>query len=78
MKNKEKDSRDKGQQPAKKTFIVGENESLDACLERMKKEGYRPVMRASRPIFREGKSGPEVIGRYCIIEGRLNVTKGEQ
>jgi hypothetical protein len=66
------------QRPAKKTFVVEDQESIDQVLDRMKAEGYRPVMRVERPVFREGKSGPEVIGRHCIIEGRLIVTKGEQ
>jgi hypothetical protein len=66
------------QKPAKKTFVVEDHESLDEVLDRMKAEGYRPVMRVERPVFREGKNGPEVIGRRCIIEGRLDITKGEQ
>ncbi|TGA96644.1 NETI motif-containing protein [Sporolactobacillus shoreae] len=79
MKKGKKSSKDnQARQSAKKAFIVGENETIDACLDRMKKEGYQPIMRTSRPIFREGKSGPEVIGRHCVIEGRLSVAKGEQ
>ncbi|MCI1858075.1 MAG: NETI motif-containing protein [Sporolactobacillus sp.] len=64
--------------PMKKVFIVGENETIDECLERMKKEGYDPSMRVERPIFREGKDGPEIIGRRRVIEGLLRTTKGEQ
>lgn len=62
----------------KKKFVVGERETLDNCLERMKREGYEPLTRIERPIFREEKSGPVCIGRECILEGRLNKPKGEQ
>lgn len=79
MKKHQKAKGDRSRQkPAKKTFVVRDGESIDQVLGQMKAEGYRPVMRVERPVFREGKHGPEVIGRECIIEGRVNVTKGEQ
>ena len=34
-------------------FEVGENESIDECLERMKKDGYMPMGRREEPVFQE-------------------------
>lgn len=77
-KRNNRSNEEKERHPHKKIFIVNEGETVDDCLARMKKEGYDPVMRTQRPIFREGASGPEVAGRYCVIEGRLRPPKGEQ
>lgn len=56
-------------------FRVEENESIDACLERMKKEGYMPVRRMEEPIFQEvvsnGVKDVEPCGRIIIFEGKL-------
>ncbi|MFQ3544267.1 NETI motif-containing protein [Halobacillus rhizosphaerae] len=56
----------------KKRFEVGEKESIDQCLERMKKEGYVPVRRAEEPIFREvetnGEKTLEPIGRTIVFQ----------
>lgn len=40
---------------SKKTvwFQVEEHETMEACLERMKKEGYMPVGRKEEPLFEE-------------------------
>ncbi|WP_037582159.1 NETI motif-containing protein [Sporolactobacillus terrae] len=65
-KRKEKQS----DQPLKKKFIVGDHETLTQCLERMKREGYAPVRRTEKPIFRETSKGPACIGSQCILEGR--------
>ncbi|UAK18000.1 NETI motif-containing protein [Sporolactobacillus terrae] len=54
----------------KKQFTVGDHESLAQCLDRMKREGYLPVRRIEKPVFRETPSGPECIGRQCILEGK--------
>ncbi|RYL93384.1 NETI motif-containing protein [Sporolactobacillus sp. THM7-4] len=79
MKNsKKRTASNKDARPLKKTFTVGENETIDSCIERMRKEGYTPVKRVERPIFREGKTGPECIGSHCVLEGRLNKAKSEQ
>jgi hypothetical protein len=37
----------------KKKFEVGENETIEQVLERMKIEGYLPVRRIETPIFEE-------------------------
>ncbi|WP_370646126.1 NETI motif-containing protein [Sporolactobacillus sp. STSJ-5] len=62
----------------KKQFTVGEDETINQCLERMKAEGYAPIRRTERPIFRETESGPECIGRQCVFDGKLISSKGEQ
>ncbi|CEG25399.1 NETI motif-containing protein [Bacillus sp. B-jedd] len=51
-------------------FEVMDNESIDECLERMKKEGYTPVRRIEKPIFKE--EGTEIIpvGRQIIFEAK--------
>jgi len=58
----------------KKMYEVGENESIDECLNRMKKEGYAPVRRMEKPIFKEvEKNGTveyEPAGRKIIFEAR--------
>ncbi len=57
---------------SKKRFEVGENESIDQCLERIKQEGYFPVRRAEEPIFREvesdGEKTLEPIGRTIVFQ----------
>jgi hypothetical protein len=59
----------------KKMYEVGENESIDDCLNRMKKEGYAPVRRMEKPIFKEvkkdGSMDYEPAGRQIIFEARL-------
>lgn len=35
----------------KRRFKVEEHETVDECLLRMKKEGYRPVRRIEKPLF---------------------------
>jgi hypothetical protein len=58
----------------KRMYEVGENESIDDCLNRMKKDGYAPVRRMEKPIFKEvEKSGAvdyEPAGRQIIFEAR--------
>ncbi|MBB2479974.1 NETI motif-containing protein [Bacillus sp. APMAM] len=58
----------------KKQFEVQENESIETCLNRMEQEGYRPVRRLEKPIFKEvsrnGKVDYEPAGRKIIFEGR--------
>ncbi|MDR7002842.1 NETI motif-containing protein [Neobacillus niacini] len=60
----------------KMQFEVQENETIDACLTRMKQQGYVPIRRLEKPIFQEIKKGNETIyepiGRQIVFEGRLN------
>ncbi|WP_245734214.1 NETI motif-containing protein [Sporolactobacillus nakayamae] len=62
----------------KKQFIVGDQETITQCLERMKREGYTPIRRTEKPIFRETPSGPECFGSQCVLEGKYIPKKGEQ
>lgn len=58
----------------KKLFEVLENETIDQCLNRMKKEGYVPVRRTEKPIFKEtGKDQYEPAGRQTIFEGKKSI-----
>ncbi|MEE6449356.1 NETI motif-containing protein [Gottfriedia acidiceleris] len=61
---------------SKKKFEVFENETINDCLERMEREGYKPVKRMEVPIFSEqmvnGKVEIEPTGRKIVFEGRLN------
>ncbi|MBI0580277.1 NETI motif-containing protein [Neobacillus cucumis] len=60
----------------KMQFEVQENETIDACLTRMKQQGYVPIRRLEKPIFQEIKKGNETsfepIGRQIVFEGRFN------
>ncbi|MDQ6595579.1 NETI motif-containing protein [Bacillus salipaludis] len=57
-------------------FEVQENETIDACLARMKQLGYIPIRRLEKPIFQEIKKGNETIfepiGRQIVFEGQFN------
>lgn len=59
---------------AKKKFEVEENETIDACLERMRQEGYMPIKRIEKPIFKEviqnGKTNYEPLGRKIVFEAK--------
>jgi hypothetical protein len=60
----------------KMQFEVQENESIDACLERMKKLGYVPIRRTEKPIFQEVVNGKETsyepVGRQIVFEAVIN------
>ncbi|HLU24017.1 NETI motif-containing protein [Lederbergia graminis] len=53
----------------KKEFEVLENESISDCLQRMEKEGYRPVRRMEKPIFKEEKVNGEI--KYTPITQKI-------
>lgn len=61
--------------PKKQKFVVEENETIDECLDRMKREGYFPVRRMEQPIFKEEMINNVVeavpCGRKIIFEGKL-------
>jgi hypothetical protein len=56
----------------KMQFEVQDNESIDDCLERMKKLGYLPIRRTEKPIFQEVVNGKEIsyepVGRQIVFE----------
>ncbi|WP_081727736.1 NETI motif-containing protein [Halalkalibacter wakoensis] len=37
----------------KEQFEVGESETIEDCLGRMKEKGYQPIKRIEKPIFEE-------------------------
>ncbi len=60
----------------KMKFEVQENETIVECIDRMKKEGYTPVKRIEKPIFKEqitnGQTSYEPISRKIIFEAIKN------
>lgn len=56
----------------KKRFEVGANETIDQCLERIKKEGYVPIRRTEEPIFQEklenGETKLEPVDRRVLFD----------
>jgi hypothetical protein len=60
----------------KMQFEVQDNESIDDCLNRMKKMGYVPIRRTEKPIFQEVVNGKETsyepVGRQIVFEAVLN------
>jgi hypothetical protein len=60
----------------KMQFEVQDNESIDDCLDRMKKMGYVPIRRTEKPIFQEVVNGKETsyepVGRQIVFEAVLN------
>ncbi|KAB2331198.1 NETI motif-containing protein [Cytobacillus depressus] len=58
----------------KMVFEVQENETIDMCLERIKKAGYVPVRRTEKPIFAEKKTRGSVtyepVGRQIMFEAK--------
>ena len=61
--------------PKKQRFELQDNESISECLERMKREGYFPIKRTEKPIFKEVKDGGQTnyipVARQIIFEGKL-------
>ncbi|KHF38125.1 NETI motif-containing protein [Halalkalibacter okhensis] len=59
----------------KERFEVGESETIEECLDRMKKAGYQPIKRMEKPIFKEEKinSNKEYVPvrQQIIFEGIL-------
>ncbi|EOR21535.1 NETI motif-containing protein [Cytobacillus oceanisediminis] len=56
----------------KKRFEVQTNESINDCLDRMKKEGYTPIKRLEKPVFKEVKGNGhmtyEPVSQQIIFE----------
>ncbi|MFC3901196.1 NETI motif-containing protein [Aliicoccus persicus] len=55
---------------AKKKFKVEDNESIDDCLARMKEEGYTPVRRMEKPVFKEENGETVVSHQEIVFEGK--------
>lgn len=45
-----------------------ENESISDCLKRIELEGYQPVRRVEKPIFKEEKGQKIPVGREIIFD----------
>jgi hypothetical protein len=58
----------------KKVYEVKENETISQCLDRIRNDGYMPVKRTEKPIFKEKKEGSEIkyvpIGRRIVFEAK--------
>lgn len=52
-------------------FEVEESETIDACLERMKKQGYLPVGRKEEPLFQMINGEPTPIRQIIKFKGML-------
>lgn len=50
-------------------FEVQENETIEQCLERMKKEGYMPMGRREEPIFHMVDGQPVVLRQKIEFKG---------
>ncbi|MFT8319591.1 MAG: NETI motif-containing protein [Bacillus sp. (in: firmicutes)] len=60
----------------KMKFEVKENETIGECLDRIKLEGYTPIKRIEKPIFKEevknGSASYEPIAQKIIFEAVKN------
>ena len=59
----------------KKKFEVQADETIAECLDRIKKEGYMPIKRMEKPIFKEvkinGQMSYEPVSQQIIFEAVL-------
>jgi hypothetical protein len=62
----------KNKQQKKEIYEVEENETVADCLERIRKDGYKPIRRTEVPIFHEKITGKEIsyepISRQILFE----------
>lgn len=58
----------------KKIYEVQDHETISQCLERIHKEGYKPIRRIEKPIFQEKMDHDQVLyepaGRQIVFEVR--------
>lgn len=52
-------------------YEVEENETIEQCLERMKKDGYMPVGRREEPVFEEVNGEPVYLRQKIQFKGVL-------
>ncbi|MDQ0247846.1 hypothetical protein J2S09_005522 [Bacillus fengqiuensis] len=59
---------------SKREYEVGENETIDQCLNRIKEDGFIPIKRIEKPIFKEEiVNGQEEIvpaGRVIVFQAK--------
>lgn len=55
-----------------KKFRVEDKETIADCLDRMKKEGFMPICRIEKPVYKENKDGSiEILKQDIIFVGAL-------
>jgi len=52
-------------------YEVEENETIEQCLERMKKDGYMPFGRREEPVFEEVNGEPVYLRQKIQFKGLL-------
>lgn len=52
-------------------YEVEENETIEQCLERMKKDGYMPFGRREEPVFEEVNGEPVYLRQKIQFKGVL-------
>lgn len=52
-------------------FEVAEDETISACLERMREIGYTPIARKEEPLFMEEKGGKIPVRQIIKFKGTL-------
>ncbi|WP_170006332.1 NETI motif-containing protein [Bacillus fonticola] len=52
-------------------FSVEEGENIASCLERMDREGYRPIRRMEKPLFKEEKGEKVPVSSEIRFQGEL-------
>ncbi|UFT99904.1 NETI motif-containing protein [Radiobacillus kanasensis] len=56
----------------KKRYQMEKNETIEQCLERIKRDGYMPVRRTEQPVFQEkkenGETSYEPVGRIICFD----------
>lgn len=53
-------------------FQVAENETIQDCLQRMREQGYMPVKRFEKPVYKENNNGDiEVLRQEIEFVGKL-------
>jgi hypothetical protein len=57
--------------PTKKRYVVEAGESISDCLARMDREGYKPIRRIEKPIFKERDGGFVPVEREIIFDAVL-------
>ncbi|MEI2355473.1 NETI motif-containing protein [Mesobacillus zeae] len=59
---------------SKALYTVEDGETIDECLERIRKDGCTPVRRMEKPIFKEvfnnGEKSYEPAGRQIVFEAK--------
>jgi hypothetical protein len=62
------------EQPNKRVYEVHETETIDQCLDRIKADGFMPVKRIEKPVFKEeqvdGSKNVVPAGRMITFEAR--------